>query len=89
MEPLDETKCAISITPDLQIKVSVTSEEYPRREHRVWCGVHIQYCEYDEDAQELVEQVGVKYSTDKTIESPRLMHTTIQELLERIKYVKN
>ena len=89
VEPLDETKCTISITPDLQIKVSVTSEEYPRREHRVWCGVHIQYCEYDEDAQELVEQVGVKYSTDKTIESPRLLHTTIQELLERIKYVKN
>lgn len=89
VEPLDETKCTISITPDLQIKVSVTSEEYPRREHRVWCGVHIQYCEYDEDAQELVEQVGVKYSTDKTIESPRLLYTTIQELLERIKYVKN
>lgn len=89
VEPLDETKCTISITPDSQIKVSVTSEEYPRREHRVWCGVHIHYCEYDEDAQGLVEQVGVKYSTDKTIESPRLLHTTIQELLERIKYVKN
>ena len=27
VEPLDETKCTISITPDLQIKVSVTSEE--------------------------------------------------------------
>ena len=89
VEPLDETKCTISITPDLEIKVIVTSEEYPRKEQRVWCGVRIQYCEYDEDAQELVEQVGVKYSTDKTIESPRLLHTTIQELLKRIKYVKN
>jgi hypothetical protein len=89
VEPLDETKCTISITPDLQIKVSVTSEEYPRKEHRVWCGVHIQYCEYDENTQELVEQVGVKYSTDKTIESPLVLHATIQELLERIKTVKN
>ena len=89
IEPLDETKCTISITPDLQIKVSVTSEEYPRKEHRIWCGVHIQYCEYDEDTQELVEQVGVKYSTDKTIESPLVLHATIQELLERIKTVKN
>jgi hypothetical protein len=89
VEPLDETKCTVSITPDLQIKVSVTSEAYPRREHVVRYGVHIQYCEYDEEAQELVEQVGVKYSTDKTIESPRVLHATIQELLERIKYVKN
>lgn len=89
VEPLDETKCTISITPDLQIKVSVTSEEYPRREHMVRGGVHIQYCEYDEDTQELVEQVGIKYSTDKIIESPLLLHATIQELLERIKYVKN
>ena len=89
VEPLDETKCTISITPDLQIKVSVTSEEYPRKEQRIWCGVHIQYCEYDEDAQELVEHVGVKYSTDKTIESPLVLYATIQELLERIKMVKN
>lgn len=89
VEPLDETKCTISITPDLQIKVSVTSEEYPRREHTIRGGVHIQYCEYDEDAQELVEQVGVKYSTDATIESPLVLHATIQELLERIKLVKN
>ena len=89
VEPLDETRCTISMTPDSHIKVSVTSEEYPRREHRVWCGVHIQYCEYDVDTRELVERVGVKYSTDKTIESPRLLHKTIQELLERIKYVKN
>ena len=88
VEPLDETKCTVSITPDLQIKVSVTSEEYPRREHTIRHGVHIQYCEYDEDAQELVEQVGVKYSTDKTIENPRELYHTIQELLERIKYVK-
>ena len=89
VEPLDETKCTISITPDLQIKVSVTSEEYPRKEQRVWRGVHIQYCEYDEDTQELVEHVGVKYSTDKTIESPLVLHATIQELLERIKRAKN
>lgn len=89
VEPLDETKCTISITPDLQIKVSVTSEEYPRREHTIRGGVHIQYCEYDEDAQELVEQVGVKYSTDATIENPLVLHATIQELLERIKMVKN
>lgn len=89
VEPLDETKCTISITPDLQIKVSVTSEEYPRKEHIVRCGVRIQYCEYDEDAQELVEYVGVKYSTDKAIESPRVLRATIQELLERIKLVKN
>lgn len=89
IEPLDETKCTISITPDLQIKVSVASEAYPRREHRVWCGVHIQYCEYDEETKELVEQVGVKYSTDKTIESPLVLHATIQELLERIKMAKN
>ena len=89
VEPLDETKCTISITPDLRIKVSVTSEEYPRKEHIVRCGVRIQYCEYDEDAQELVEYVGVKYSTDKAIESPRVLRATIQELLERIKLVKN
>lgn len=89
VEPLDETKCTISITPDLQIKVSVTSEEYPRKEHIVRCGVRIQYCEYDEDTQELVEHVGVKYSTDKTIESPLVLHATIQELLERIKRAKN
>lgn len=89
VEPLDETRCTISITPDLHIKVTVTSEEYPRKEQRVWCGVRMQYCEYDEDTQELVEQVGVKYSTDKTIESPRILCATIQELLERIKYVKN
>lgn len=89
VEPLDETKCTISITPDLRIKVSVTSEEYPRKEQRVWCGVRIQYCEYDEDTQELVEHVGVKYSTDKTIESPLVLHATIQELLERIKRAKN
>lgn len=89
VEPLDETKCTISITPDLHIKVTVTSEEYPRREHTVRGGVRIQYCEYDEDAQELVEYVGVKYSTDKTIESPLVLHATIQELLERIKMVKN
>lgn len=89
VEPLDETKCTISITPDLQIKVSVTSEEYPRKEHIVRCGVRIQYCEYDEDAQELVEYVGVKYSTDKAIESPRVLRATIQELLERIKRAKN
>ena len=42
-----------------------------------------------EEVEELIEQVGVKYSTDKTIESPRVLHATIQELLERIKYVKN
>lgn len=89
VEPLDETKCTISITPDLEIKVIVTSEEYPRREHTIRHGVHIQFCEYDEDTQELVEQVGVKYSTDKTIETPRKLYDTIQELLERIKYVKN
>lgn len=89
VEPLDETKCMISITPDLQIKVSVTSEAYPRREHTIRHGVHIQYCEYDEDTQELVEHVGVKYSTDKTIESPLVLYATIQELLERIKQAKN
>ena len=89
VEPLDETKCTISITPDLQIKVSVTSEEYPRREHTIRHGVHIQYCEYDEDTQELVEYVGVKYSTDKTIESPLVLYATIQELLEQIKRAKN
>lgn len=89
VEPLDETKCTISITPNLQIKVSMTSEEYPRREHTVRGGVRIQYCEYDENVQELVEHVGVKYSTDKTIESPLVLHATIQELLERIKTVKN
>lgn len=89
VEPLDETKCTISITPDLQIKVGVTSEEYPRREHTIRHGVHIQFCEYDEEAQELVGQVGVKYSTDATIESPLVLYATIQELLERIKYVKN
>ena len=89
VEPLDETKCTISITPDLQIKVSVTSEEYPRREHTIRHGVHIQFCEYDENSHELVEYVGVKYSTDKTIESPLVLHTTIQELLERIKRAKN
>lgn len=88
IEPLDETKCTISITPDLQIKVSVTSEEYPRRAHTVRGRVRIQYCEYDEDAQELVEHVGVKYSTDATIESPLLLYTTIQELIERIKWAK-
>lgn len=88
VEPLDETKCTISITPDLQIKVSVTSEEYPRKEHIVRCGVRIQYCEYDEDTQELVEHVGVKYSTDATIESPLVLHATIQELLERITWAK-
>lgn len=89
VEPLDETKCTISITPDLQIKVSVISEEYPRREHTIRHGVHIQFCEYDESSHELVEYVGVKYSTDKTIESPLVLHTTIQELLERIKRAKN
>ena len=89
VKPLDETKCTISITPDLRIKVSVTSEEYPRREHTIRHGVHIQYCEYDEDTQELVEYVGVKYSTDKTIESPLVLHATIQELLDRIELVKN
>ena len=89
VEPLDETKCTISITPDLKIKVSVTSEEYPRREHTIRHGVHIQFCEYDEEAQELVEHVGVKYSTDATIESPLVLHATIQELLERIKRAKN
>ena len=89
VEPLDETKCTISITPDLQIKVHVTSEEYPRREHTIRHGVHIQFCEYDEDAQELVEYVGVKYSTEQTIESPLILHATIQELLERIKRAKN
>lgn len=89
VEPLDETKCTISITPDLQIKVSVTSEEYPRKEHTMRYGVRIQYCEYDENTQKLVEHVGVKYSTDKTIESPLVLHATIQELLERIETVKN
>lgn len=89
VKPLDETKCTISITSDLKIKVSVTSEEYPRREHTIRHGVHIQYCEYDEDAQELVEHVGMKYSTDKTIESPLVLYATIQELLERIKRAKN
>ena len=89
VEPLDETKCTISITPDLQIKVSVTSEEYPRREHTIRHGVHIQFCEYDENSHELVEYVGVKYSTEQTIESPLVLHATIQELLERIKLVKN
>lgn len=89
VKPLDETKCTISITPDLRIKVTVTSEAYPRKEHVVRCGVHIQYCEYDEDAQELVEHVGVKYSTDKTIESPLVLHATIQELLDQIELVKN
>lgn len=89
VEPLDETKCTISITPDLQIKVSVTSEEYPRREHTIRHGVHIQFCEYDENSQELVEYVGVKYSTEQTIESPLVLYATIQELLERIKRAKN
>lgn len=89
VEPLDETKCTISITPDLRIKVSVTSEAYPRHEHIMRCGVRIQYCEYDENTQELVEYVGVKYSTDKTIESPLVLNATIQELLERIKMVKD
>lgn len=89
VEPLDETKCTISITPDLQIKVSMTSEEYPRHEYVVRGGVRIQYCEYDENAQKLIEQVGVKYSTDATIESPLVLHATIQELLKRIKRAKN
>lgn len=89
VEPLDETKCTISITPDLQIKVSMTSEEYPRHEYVVRGGVRIQYCEYDENAQKLIEQVGVKYSTDATIESPLVLHVTIQELLKRIKRAKN
>lgn len=89
VEPLDETKCTISITPNLQIKVSMTSEEYPRREHTIRHGVHIQFCEYDENSHELVEYVGVKYSTEQTIESPLILHATIQELLERIKLVKN
>ena len=89
VEPLDETKCTISITPDLQIKVRVTSEEYPRREHTIRHGVHIQFCEYDENSHELVEYVGVKYSTEQTIESQLILHATIQELLERIKLVKN
>ena len=89
VKPLDETKCTISITPDLRIKVSVTSEAYPRHEHIMRCGVRIQYCEYDENTQELVEYVGVKYSTDKTIESPLVLNATIQELLERIKMVKD
>lgn len=89
VEPLDETKCTISITPDLQIKVHVTSEEYPRREHTIRHGVHIQFCEYDENSHELVEYVGVKYSTEQTIESPLILHATIQELLERIKRAKN
>lgn len=89
VEPLDETKCTISITPDLQIKVRVTSEEYPRREHTIRHGVHIQFCEYDENSHELVEYVGVKYSIDKTIESPLVLYATIQELLERIKRAKN
>lgn len=89
VKPLDETKCTISITPDLRIKVSVTSEEYPRREHTIRHGVHIQFCEYDENSHELVEYVGVKYSTEQTIESPLILHATIQELLERIKLVKN
>lgn len=89
VEPLDETKCTISITPDLQIKVSVTSEEYPRREHTVRGGVHVQFCEYDENSHELVEYVGVKYSTEQTIESPLILHATIKELLERIKRAKN
>lgn len=89
VEPLDETKCTISITPDLQIKVSVTSEEYPRREHTIRHGVHIQFCEYDENSHELVEYVGVKYSTEQTIESPLVLHVTIQELLKRIKNAKN
>ena len=69
--------------------MSVTSEEYPRREHTIRHNVHIQYCEYDEDTQELVEYVGVKYSTEQTIESPLILHATIQELLERIKRAKN
>ena len=89
VKPLDETKCTISITPDLRIKVSVTSEAYPRHEHIMRCGVRIQYCKYDENTQELVEYVGVKYSTDKTIESPLVLNATIQELLERIKMVKD
>lgn len=89
VKPLDETKCTISITPDLRIKVSVTSEAYPRHEHIMRCGVRIQYCEYDENSHELVEYVGVKYSTEQTIESPLILHATIQELLERIKLVKN
>ena len=89
VEPLDETKCTISITPDLQIKVSMTSEEYPRHEYVVRGGVRIQYCEYDENAQKLIEHVGVKYSTDATIESPLVLHATIQELLKRIKRAKN
>lgn len=89
VKPLDETKCTISITPDLRIKVSVTSEAYPRHEHIMRCSVRIQYCEYDENTQELVEYVGVKYSTDKTIESPLVLNATIQELLERIKMVKD
>lgn len=89
VEPLDETKCTISITPDLRIKVTMTSEEYPRREHTIRHGVHIQFCEYDENSQELVEYIGVKYSTEQTIESPLMLHTTIQELLERIKRAKN
>ena len=89
VEPLDETKCTISITPDVQIKVSVTSEEYPRSEHTIRHGVHIQFCEYDENSHELVKYVGVKYSTEQTIESPLILHATIQELLERIKRAKN
>lgn len=89
VKPLDETKCTISITPDLRIKVSVTSEAYPRHEHIMRCGVRIQYCKYDENTQELVEYVGVKYSTDKTIESPLVLNATIQELLEQIKMVKD
>lgn len=89
VKPLDETKCTISITPDLRIKVSVTSEAYPHHEHIMRCDVRIQYCEYDENTQELVEYVGVKYSTNKTIESPLVLNATIQELLERIKMVKD
>ena len=87
--PYDETQCTISITPDLKINIALNSETYPRIAKIMRNGVSIQYCEYDEDTQELVERVGVKYSTECTISNPNKIYSTIQELMEKIKSVQN
>lgn len=87
--PFDNTKCKISITSDLKIKIQVTVETYPCLIQTKRNGVLVEVFALDEEEYTLTDAVGAKYSTEDTISSPNKIYETIQELINKIKSVKD
>ena len=87
--PFDDTRCKISITSDLKIKIQVTVETYPCLIQTKRNGVLIEVFALDEGEYTLTDDVSAKYSTEDTISSPNKTYETIQKLINKIKTVKD